>query len=329
MPSHPFWTRNGERVYYISQAGADGSAVVGGCGRRPAGARARERGASRNRRGGHAPGALARRPGRGAAADVMVVVAAWRRSRSRTAPALRSLADWRRWPRAFQSGWSVAGLDVRRRRHQQRRPVARHRLLSSCRGRSEPVRQILTDLPRATNVPLFDWWPDNRQMVIALPETTGGNRHLWIADTGSGAIRQITSGHTNETAPAVAPDGARIAYASEEVDFDLTLITPDGRTRRTMLATARNEFDPVWSPAGDQFAFVTDRSGSVEIWTRSRDGVWERPDRDGRRLRQLADRHARPRWRFLRMGGRWRINAARKARGTSGSRRSPAARRCA
>jgi Tol biopolymer transport system component len=44
-----------------------------------------------------------------------------------------------------------------------------------------------------------------------------------------------------------------------------------------MLATARSEFDPAWSPQGDQFAFVTDRSGRVEIWGRSRDGVWERP----------------------------------------------------
>ena len=121
----------------------------------------------------------------------------------------------------------------------------------------------------------------------------GGNRHLWIADTVSGTARQITAGHTNETAPAVAPGGPRIAYASEEVDFDLTLIAPDGRTRRTMLATARNEFDPAWSPAGDQFAFVTDRSGSLEIWARSRDGVWERPIVTAEDFGRLADRNAR------------------------------------
>lgn len=140
------------------------------------------------------------------------------------------------------------------------------------------VKQVLTALPEgAANVTLFDWWTDSRQTVMALPDATGGNRHLWITDTVSGAARQITAGHTNETAPAVAPGGSRIAYATEEVDFDLTLITPDGRSRRTVLATARNEFDPAWSPAGDQFAFVTDRSGSIEIWTRSRDGVWERP----------------------------------------------------
>ena len=44
-----------------------------------------------------------------------------------------------------------------------------------------------------------------------------------------------------------------------------------------LLATARNEFDPAWSPAGDQFAFVTDRTGTLGIWARSRDGQWERP----------------------------------------------------
>ncbi len=154
-----------------------------------------------------------------------------------------------------------------------RRPAGSTSFLAERR----PVKQVLTTLLSATNVPLFDWWVDNRQTVIALRDPVGGNRHLWIADTVSGTARQITCGHTNETAPAVAPAGARIAYASEEVDFDLTLIAPDGRTRRTMLATARNEFDPAWSPAGDQFAFVTDRSGSLEIWARSSDGVWERP----------------------------------------------------
>jgi dipeptidyl aminopeptidase/acylaminoacyl peptidase len=48
------------------------------------------------------------------------------------------------------------------------------------------------------------------------------------------------------------------------------------------LATARNEMDPAWSPAGDQYAFVTDRTGAMEIWVRSTDGRWERPIVAGR-----------------------------------------------
>ena len=139
------------------------------------------------------------------------------------------------------------------------------------------IQQVLTSLDTGPSVPAFDWWPDNRQIVVGIPEPGGGNRHLWFADTRSNAARPITWGHTNETVPAVAPISRRIAYASEEVDFDLSLISPDGRTRSTILASARNELDAVWSPQGDQFAFVTDRSGSIEIWARSRDGMWERP----------------------------------------------------
>ena len=144
------------------------------------------------------------------------------------------------------------------------------------RAPGEP-REVLTNLPASTNLTPFDWLADNRRIVVALSDQGGGNRHLWIADTVSGATQQLTSGHTTETSPAVAPNSGRIAFATEEVDFDLALISPDGRARRTMLATARNEFDPAWSPTGDQFAFVTDRSGSIEIWGRSRDGQWERP----------------------------------------------------
>jgi eukaryotic-like serine/threonine-protein kinase len=139
------------------------------------------------------------------------------------------------------------------------------------------IQRVLTNLPTGPSVPAFDWWPDNRQVIVGVPEPGGGNRHLWIADTRSTEARPLTWGHTNETVPSVSPVSRRIAYASEEVDFDLTLISADGRLRRTMLATARNELDAVWSPQGDQFAFVTDRSGSIEIWARSRDGVWERP----------------------------------------------------
>ena len=274
--SHPFWTRNGERVYYISQAGEyEALWSVGVAGGRPE-------------------------------------IELENVSRAAIDPDGNRLALLRTDPDAWmrQVLWwsSPPGAPPQR---EQRPPFDTLRtggdglvrfsadgqlmvwmydidtINSADPSRSSgfylvppgsgAVRQALADLPGASNVTLFDWWTDNRQAVISLPDAVGGNRHLWIADTGSGAARQITAGHTNETAPAVAPGGSRIAYATEEVDFDLTLITPDGRSRRTMLATARNEFDPAWSPAGDQFAFVTDRSGSLEIWTRSRDGVWERP----------------------------------------------------
>lgn len=139
------------------------------------------------------------------------------------------------------------------------------------------VTEVLASIVGTANLQPFTWMPDNRHVVVGIADPSGGNRHLWLADTESPALRRLTSTHTNETYPSVSRDGRRIAYASEEVDFDLVAFAEDGRSRGTLLATARNEMDPAWSPLGDQFAFVTDRTGPMEIWVRSRDAQWERP----------------------------------------------------
>ena len=138
------------------------------------------------------------------------------------------------------------------------------------------IRQVLQSVPSTANLPPVSWLPDNRHVVVGMADP-GGTRHLWIADTRSDAKHRLTSTHTNETWPAASPDGRRLAYASEEVDFDLIALAEDGRSQTRILATARNEMDPAWSPSGDQYAFVTDRGGTMEIWIRSRDGQWERP----------------------------------------------------
>ncbi len=138
-------------------------------------------------------------------------------------------------------------------------------------------RRVLSHLARYSNLPAFSWRPDGRHIVLALADEGLANRHLWAADVKSDTVERITATHTNETDPAAAPVGDRVAYATDEVDFDLVLVSPDGRSRQSLLSTARNEFAPTWSPVGDQFAFLTDRAGSIEIWSRSRDGQWERP----------------------------------------------------
>ena len=274
--SHPFWTRNGERLFYISQAGEFQALwSVGVAGGRPELVLENVMRADLDAEGTRL--ALLRVDSAAALRQQL-----WWSSPPGAEPTLEERAPFDRLRtggdglvRFSADGQLLVWMyDVDTINSADPARPSGFYLVPRDAG---PVRQVLTALPRVSAVPQFDWLADNRRVVVALPDVVGALRHLWIADTISGTTHQLTAGHTNETAPAVAPAGGRIAYASEEVDFDLTLISPDGRSRRTMLATARNEFDPVWSPAGDQFAFVTDRSGSIEIWTRSRDGVWERP----------------------------------------------------
>ena len=86
----------------------------------------------------------------------------------------------------------------------------------------------------------FSWLGDNRQVVLALSDSRLRSRHLWVADTRSDAMRQVTVTHTNETEPAFAAASRLLAYVTEDVDFDLFQMSADGRARAPTLSTARN-----------------------------------------------------------------------------------------
>jgi Tol biopolymer transport system component len=124
--------------------------------------------------------------------------------------------------------------------------------------------------------PAFSWLPDSRRIVTALPRPMPG-MHLWLMDTERAASRLITSTGGMENEPAVSPDGNRLALALQEADYDLYQFSIERPTPSVLLATSRNEMDPVWSTSGTEMAFTTDRAGRGEIWLRSQKGDLEVP----------------------------------------------------
>jgi serine/threonine protein kinase len=135
-------------------------------------------------------------------------------------------------------------------------------------GRPSSVLAPLAKQARGGGV-AFDWLPDNRHIVASVGDVTSAGRHLRIADTRSDRIETLTATTANESYPSVSRTGSRLAYTSEAIDFDLVSLPLNGDPPSTILQTARNEFDPAWSPDQTQFAFVTDRSGRLELWLRS------------------------------------------------------------
>jgi len=124
----------------------------------------------------------------------------------------------------------------------------------------------------------FAWMPDNRHVVFGtdlLADTPGV--HLYEGDTETGAWRPLTATHGSETTPSVSPDGSTIAYAAQEEEYHLIQVPLDGSSYRSLVSGSRMETDPVWSPLGNQYAFVSGRTGRPEIWLRSRDGSFEKP----------------------------------------------------
>ncbi len=124
-------------------------------------------------------------------------------------------------------------------------------------------------VPRVTS---FAWLPDGRRIVVGVTTMSTPGSHLWMADLARDQAWPLTSGAGSESYPSTSPDGTRVVFATGEPDYDVVEVAlGDGRIR-PLLATERNESDPVWSPVGNLFAYVTDRTGQDEIWLGSRDG---------------------------------------------------------
>jgi Tol biopolymer transport system component len=112
----------------------------------------------------------------------------------------------------------------------------------------------------------FRWMPDSRRVLFPYHRPQSAGTHLWLADTASGALQQVTSGTGNETAPAVSPDGRSAAFTTWEGHGDLVQIPLEGAGMRTIAASSRNESSVQWSPSGLEYVYVTDRGGVPEIW---------------------------------------------------------------
>jgi gamma-glutamyltranspeptidase len=117
----------------------------------------------------------------------------------------------------------------------------------------------------------------------------GDGSRLWLR-MADGTERRLTRGQTPERSPAIAPDGARVAYvAVTEAGRRLRVRALTGDTARiadSVVVTDRDAEHPAWSPASDRIAFTTGGA---------RPGVFITPT-DGRYVNLVSARHASPAW---------------------------------
>jgi Tol biopolymer transport system component len=132
---------------------------------------------------------------------------------------------------------------------------------------------------RGTRAP-FTWrfaWSSDTGRIIGDTAVLSRASHLWSSDLTSGTALTITSGASQDFYPSLTPDGRTLAFASGEIGFDLIEVPLDGSPARDVIATSRVEVSPAWAHDGIRFAYVTNRSGTQEIWLRNQvDGSEQR-----------------------------------------------------
>jgi eukaryotic-like serine/threonine-protein kinase len=129
-------------------------------------------------------------------------------------------------------------------------------------GAANPYRSRRVDLDD------FALLPDERH-ILGLRYSTVSDSQLSIVDTTTGAARRIYFA-ANQNVPAITADGKSLALPLMERGYDLVEVPLDGSPIRDVVSTPRNEVAPSWLPDGSRFAYSTDRSGSDQLWVRSR-----------------------------------------------------------
>lgn len=122
-----------------------------------------------------------------------------------------------------------------------------------------------------------DWSADNGALafVTNLPGTS--RWELWLQGlTGAGTRKVIPAPSAYASSPALSPDGSMIAFASRgqgRRDSDVFVSTLDGSRLRNLTSHASIDTSPAWSPLGQQIVFVSDRTGTPQLWVMDADGA--------------------------------------------------------
>lgn len=120
------------------------------------------------------------------------------------------------------------------------------------------------------------WLPDNRGLVFPVLQSSTGQ--LWQISVQGDAPKTITPDDQAIDMPTLARQGHRLAYVLSIKSVNLWAIDLLAEDHfkdvlpEELVVSTRSQFDPQYSPDGNRVAFLSDRSGSEEIWTAASNG---------------------------------------------------------
>ena len=119
------------------------------------------------------------------------------------------------------------------------------------------------------------WTADGHEIVFS--STHGGLPTLWRVHSSGGRLRRVIGGGDYAVQPAISRTGNRMSYLYRKADTNIwripgPLSTSQSNEPVQIIASTREEYSPQYSPDSKRIAFVSDQSGSREIWGCDSDG---------------------------------------------------------
>jgi Tol biopolymer transport system component len=115
------------------------------------------------------------------------------------------------------------------------------------------------------------WMADGRSLVVS--SNRAGPQRLWEVDVSSGDMIPLPTAGTSARDPSVSRDGKLLIYSDYMLQAELWQAPLKGGAPRNLLPSTRQDHSAQYSPDGKSVAFVSDRSGSWEVWTMLADGT--------------------------------------------------------
>jgi eukaryotic-like serine/threonine-protein kinase len=119
--------------------------------------------------------------------------------------------------------------------------------------------------------------------IVALAAITTGalfyakRNNRSVAALAGGNLIRLTTEIANDWHPAYAPDGSRIAFASNrDGATEIYTMRADGSDVRRLTYNTTEDDCPAWSPDGTKIAFQSRRDGQMEIYVMEADGSNQR-----------------------------------------------------
>lgn len=119
-----------------------------------------------------------------------------------------------------------------------------------------------------------DWSSDNTK--IAFTSLKSGQPEINIVSAADGARVSFPTFNSFAATPAFSPDGSRVAFALRNPTtkyIDIYVSNASGGERLNLTNSRSINISPCWSPSGKQLAFISDRSGSPQIYAVDSDGA--------------------------------------------------------
>jgi Tol biopolymer transport system component len=133
------------------------------------------------------------------------------------------------------------------------------------------------------------WSPDGKRLVFSkLTQGKTKNLDIYTIEIDTNTLSQLTTETTAESWPDWSPDGKWVSYISfkgkvktlkdgkeavadlkSKPNWEIWIKEVDGGGKAGIQLTRSKGFDgfPRWAPSGNELAFVSDRGGSLDVWT--------------------------------------------------------------